>query len=149
MSARWNKSAAVFPADYRDMVKRYQEMDSHPTIFLMVPPPLYRDQRYNMNQTVINTVFPGSGPAGIRSIAHSLGISMPHVVDVYSMFQQHCPVLGGTPGHAPNASDVMCDWIGALMALLDGYATENLWLMLLLLRNDCQLSVKVLCGCCF
>lgn len=25
----------------------------------------------------------------------------------------HCPVVGGTPGHAPNNTDVNCDWIAS------------------------------------
>ena len=81
-------------------------------LYVMVPPPLYRDGRYNMNQTVINSIFPGGGAAGIRAIARALSLPVSHVLDVYSLFQQHCPVVGGTPGNAPNATDVPCDWIG-------------------------------------
>ena len=31
--------------------------------------------------------------------------------DLFSLFHMHCPVAGGTPGHAPNRTDVPCDWI--------------------------------------
>lgn len=53
----------------------------------MVPPPLYRDGRYNMNQTVINTVFPGSGPASIRGIAESPLLRLPpsRIIDLYRL----------------------------------------------------------------
>ena len=61
---------------------------------------------------VINSLFPGSGPAGVRSIAQALKLPSSQVIDVYSLFQRQCPVVGGTPGHPPNATDVPCDWIG-------------------------------------
>lgn len=62
-----------------------------------------------MNQTVINTLFPGTGPAGIRTIAKNSGLVEP--IDLFSLWQAHCPVIGGTPGHAPNNTDIVCDWI--------------------------------------
>merc|ERR1712151_1245971 len=63
-----------------------------------------------MNQSVINTIFPGNGPAGVGTIAFELGLAPP--IDLFEMFQAHCPVKGGTPGHANNNTDVHCDWIG-------------------------------------
>jgi hypothetical protein len=59
-----------------------------------------------MNQTVINTIFPGEGPSGIRTIAKGANLSSP--IDLFSLFQKHCPVVAGTPGHAPSKSQVKC-----------------------------------------
>jgi hypothetical protein len=64
-----------------------------------------------MNQTVINSLFPGTGPAGVRTLAKAAALPPP--IDLFSLFQAHCPVLGGTPGHAPNKTDVPCDWIAS------------------------------------
>ena len=73
MAARWALSgAAYFPADYALMADSFLALSPKPALYMMVPPPLYRDGRYNMNQTVINSIFPGSGPASIRSIAKKL-----------------------------------------------------------------------------
>ena len=112
MARRWALSADAFPFDYADMARSFLSRSPKPQLYLMVPPPLYRDGRYNMNQTVINSLFPGSGPAGVRTIGRSLDLPSSHIVDLFSLFQTHCPVAAGTPGHDPNASDVSCDWIG-------------------------------------
>ena len=63
-----------------------------------------------MNQTVINTLFPGNGPAGVRTLAKASGLPAP--IDLFSLWQSHCPVKGGTPGTPPSKTDVPCDWIG-------------------------------------
>ena len=44
--------------DYRDMIKSFVDLDSKPQVYVMVPPPLYLDNAYQMNQQVINEVFP-------------------------------------------------------------------------------------------
>ena len=72
---------------------------------------LYMDGRYAMNQTVINTIFPGSSKNSVRSVAKKAGLAPP--IDIYSLFQSQCPVIGGTPGHAVNSTDTFCDWIGS------------------------------------
>lgn len=106
----WDKLSAEFPVDYAAMVKSFQAMSSKPNIYLMVPPPLYQDSRYGMNQTVINTLFPSaSGAASVRQLATDLKLVAP--IDLYTLFQGHCPVVGGTPGHPENKTDVPCDWI--------------------------------------
>ena len=112
MGSRWAMSSGLFPSDYADMVHSFLSLSSKPKVYVMVPPPLYRDGRYNMNQTVINSLFPGSGPAGVRTIAEAVRVPESQVIDIYSLFQKECPVVGGTPGHPPNATDVACDWIG-------------------------------------
>ena len=111
---RWELSGPrFFASDYADMVHSFlASRTPPPRLYVMVPLPLYRDGRYNMNQTVINSVFPGDGSAGIRTIARSLGLPPSHVIDLFSLFQGQCPIKAGTPGHRPNASDVPCDWIG-------------------------------------
>ena len=107
----WGPLHAEFPIDYMAMVNDFKNLSTTPKIYLMVPPPLYQDGRYGMNQTVINTLFPGTGPAGVRTLAKAAGLEEP--IDLYSLWQAHCPVLGGTPGHAPNKTDVPCDWIAS------------------------------------
>eukprot|EP01051_Picozoa_sp_SAG22_P015119 SAG22_NODE_1932_length_3292_cov_1.713749_2_plen_174_part_00 len=101
-------------SDYSDMIASFKRMPSKPRILLMVPPPLYRNGVYGMNQTVINSIFP-AGPgvaASVRGIAKTAGLSAP-LVDLFSLFQRHCPVTGGTPGHPNNDTDVNCDWVGS------------------------------------
>ena len=60
---------------------------------------------------MINTVFPGAGPASVRGIAAKAGLPPP--IDLFFLFEKHCPVTGGTPGHAANDTDVNCDWVGS------------------------------------
>eukprot|EP01046_Picozoa_sp_COSAG06_P005936 COSAG06_NODE_271_length_18677_cov_157.113360_7_plen_369_part_00 len=113
MAKRWALSGGEFASDYLAMARSFlASRTPQPKLYLMVPPPLYRDGRYNMNQTVINSLFPGAGPSGVRTIADSLKLPASRVIDIYSLFQKQCPVAAGSPGHAPNASDVPCDWIG-------------------------------------
>ena len=54
-----------------------------------------------------NTVL----PALVPQIAKAN--KLPPPVDLYSLFQKHCPVGGGTPGHPNNGTDTPCDWIGS------------------------------------
>ena len=56
-------------------------------------------------------MFPGHGPAGVRTLAAAAGLPAP--VDLFTLFQSHCPVKGGTPGNPPNRTDVPCDWIAS------------------------------------
>ena len=93
------------------MLATFMAMPSKPVVHVMVPPPLYMDGRYGMNQTVINSIFPGASEAGIRAIAKKAGLSTP--IDIYSLFQAHCPLVPGTPGHAANSTDQPCNWIGS------------------------------------
>jgi lysophospholipase L1-like esterase len=120
---RWQRWGSTFPLDYRDMVASFQAMKSKPIIYLLVPPPLYVNGCYGMNATVTNTIFPGNGPAGIRTIAARMKIPAEQIVDIYSLFQGHCPVVGGTPGHPPTCTaphvvpngtcGTKCDWVGS------------------------------------
>ena len=106
----WDTLAGDFPGDYADMIASFAAMPSKPKIWLMVPPPLYRDGTYGMNQTVINTLFPGQeGADAVRTLAKAA--RLPEPIDLFSLFQAHCPVAGGTPGHPENSTLVPCDWI--------------------------------------
>jgi len=107
--ANWGPLHDEFPVDYMSMIDDFKNISTGPKIFLMIPPPLYQDGRYGMNQTVINSLFPGDGPAGVRTLAKAAGLPSP--IDLYSLWQSHCPVTGGTPGHENNKTDVPCDWI--------------------------------------
>ena len=79
-SDRWQAFGAQFQSDYTDMLASFEHMDSNPTIHVMVPPPLYENGVYQgMNQTVINSIFPGVGQAGIGTIAKKAG-SIPRAV---------------------------------------------------------------------
>ena len=48
---RWANWSSTFPGDYADMLASFQKMPSKPKVFVMVPPPLYRNGVYGMNQT--------------------------------------------------------------------------------------------------
>ena len=102
----WKPLAGQYPADYDALIAVFRRLPSRPRILLMTPPPLYRDGRYDMMQTAINTDLPRLVPR----VAAANGLAPP--IDLFGAFERHCPVAAGTPGHAPNASDVPCDWIG-------------------------------------
>ena len=101
----WQAHAADFPADYAAMIEVFTSMPSHPVIHLMTPPPLYKDGVYGMNQSVINTELPRLVP----QVAKAARLSPP--ISLFELWEGHCPVKGGTPGHPPNATDVRCEWI--------------------------------------
>ena len=61
------------------MATNFMNMDSKPEVYLMVPPPLYQDGAYNMNQTVINDVL----PTMIPQMAADLGLPSKNVIDIY------------------------------------------------------------------
>ena len=37
---------------------------------------------------------------------------LPPPIDLFGMYEGHCPIAYGTPGHPSNATDQPCDWIG-------------------------------------
>ena len=47
-----------FTRDFAAMVGEFKAFASKPAIYTAIPPPLYKDSVYGMNQTVINVVFP-------------------------------------------------------------------------------------------
>jgi len=104
----WTPRLSVaYPTDYAALIGVFARMPSRPKIYLMRPPPLYKDGRYDMLQTVIN----GGLPTLVELIATAAGLPPP--IDIFVRFEKHCPVLAGTDfAHPPNATDVACDWIG-------------------------------------
>ena len=60
-----------------------------------------------MLQTAINTDLPRLVP----KVAAANGLDEP--IDLFGLFQGECPIKYGTPGVAPNGTDVVCDWVGA------------------------------------
>ena len=46
----WGPLHAEFPIDYMSMIEAFKNVSTHPKIYLMVPPPLYQDNRYGMNR---------------------------------------------------------------------------------------------------
>jgi acyl-CoA thioesterase-1 len=65
-----------FALDYVDMINRLNKLKPRPQIFLMVPPPLFQPV-FDMNQTIINTIF----PVLVRDIASVMSIP---TIDLYS-----------------------------------------------------------------
>lgn len=90
----WRKHGDEFVPDYTELVSMFQRLPTRPRIFVMVPPPLYKDGVGRMNATVINTMLDGQ----LRLIA---GLQHAGVVDIPSAFLPHCPL--------PETKD--CDWI--------------------------------------
>uniref|UniRef100_A0A7S1PPQ7 SGNH hydrolase-type esterase domain-containing protein n=1 Tax=Alexandrium catenella TaxID=2925 RepID=A0A7S1PPQ7_ALECA len=91
----WQGHAQDFVPDYSDLARTFQNLSSKPTVYIMVPPPLYLDHVYDMNLKVINTELPDK----LRRVAELNGLAPP--IDVFGAFLEHCP----HPGTAP------CDWI--------------------------------------
>jgi acyl-CoA thioesterase I len=101
--------ASQFLGDYQSLIGAFKATVSKPAIYVMKPPPLYRDRvYYDMNQSAINTALPRLVDEVARA---SLLPSAP--IDLFDLFQQHCPVENGMPGHPPSVVDVPCDWIAS------------------------------------
>ena len=75
---QWNETAYI--EDYRAMASSFLAMPSSPKIYFMIPPPLYQDNAYSMNQRVINSVL----PRVIPQIAESLSQPSESVIDIFS-----------------------------------------------------------------
>ena len=75
---QWDESA--FHADYLEMARNFQAMSSKPDLYVMIPPPLYQDNAWYMNQSVINDRFPELIP----NIAKELNLADDHVIDIMS-----------------------------------------------------------------
>ena len=103
----WDALAGQYPADYRTLIDTFRAMPSRPTVHIVIPPPIYRDGVYGMLQTAVNTDLPRLIP---QVAADN---QLPPPIDLFALFQAHCPIVYGTPGHPPNSTDVSCDWIGS------------------------------------
>lgn len=60
-----------------DMVKTFRQLDPIPSVYIIIPPPLYEPYPFQMNQTIINTIYSSL----IRDIGSVVGAE---VVDVFS-----------------------------------------------------------------
>ena len=50
---------ADFAADYRDLIAHYATLSSHPRVYVMLPPPVYENGRYEISPTTVeNEVTP-------------------------------------------------------------------------------------------
>lgn len=88
-----NTGGDRFAADSKAMIDVFKGFASNPTIYMAVPPPLYKHV-YGMNQTVINEVLPGL----VRQI--NADNALPHdVIDVFK-------ALGGASLPSP---ELFCD----------------------------------------
>lgn len=67
-----------FALDYVDMVQQMRNLKTAPKIFVMIPPPLFQPGVYDMNATIINSIFPTLVP----DIAKVMGAE---VIDLYSV----------------------------------------------------------------
>ena len=105
-STNWHRYSAEYESDYASLINIFKSLASSPRIHIMTPLPLYKDGRYGMLQTAINTDLPRLVPAVATANA------LPPPIDLFALFQKHCPIRSGTPGHPPNATDQPCDWIG-------------------------------------
>lgn len=83
-----------YTLDYVDMIQRVRNLPSKPEVFVMIPPPLFKDKVFDMNQTIINTVF----PTLVRDLA---SVMSTNVIDIYSA------VLGEATDST--GSDLSCD----------------------------------------
>eukprot|EP01034_Spumella_vulgaris_P000966 gene966-1275_t len=66
-----------YSLDYVDMIQKLSKLKSHPKIYLMVPPPLYAPFPFEMNATVINTIFPSL----VRDIASVMNVE---IIDLHT-----------------------------------------------------------------
>lgn len=77
-----------FTLDYVDMVNILRKLQPVPKIYLIVPPPLYKPYPYQMNQTIINNIYPNL----IRDIARVVDAE---VIDVFSSFSDSTQTCDG------------------------------------------------------
>ena len=75
---QWNQTK--YYSDYLEMGRSFLNMTSKPDLYIMVPPPLYLDNSYSMNQTTINERFPDLIP----QIGKDLGLPDDHVIDIFN-----------------------------------------------------------------
>jgi lysophospholipase L1-like esterase len=62
------------------MVKSFRQLDPVPEVYILVPPPLYEPYPYDMNATIINSIY----STLIRNIGDVVGAE---VVDVFTAFK--------------------------------------------------------------
>ena len=87
-----NSSIADFTADYRNLVKEYQSLESNPEIWLVNPPPLFDNNLNLSNTNLLRKIIPS-----IEQVAVELDLQ---VIDVNTALED-CPEYFGDGVH-PN-----------------------------------------------
>merc|ERR1719323_1495840 len=83
----WDLFEPRFASDYMSFIQTYQAMESSPMVFVMEPPPLYRQHAYGMEQSVINDAIPRI----VREVARRGRLPPP--ISIFDTFRQYCPDL--------------------------------------------------------
>ena len=78
-SKKHNWDEEQYERDYVEMVQQFQNMESSPTIWLVIPPPLHVDGAMEMQQEVINHHIPRK----IRKIAETCSIPEHQIIDLF------------------------------------------------------------------
>jgi len=81
-----------YALDYIDMIRILKKLPSRPKIYAMVPPPLYEPYPYEMNRTIINTIF----PTLVRDIAR---VGEVDIIDIFSSFNESMVCDGCHPNY--------------------------------------------------
>jgi lysophospholipase L1-like esterase len=79
----WGDRDENFVSEFNNILNSVKQLESQPTVFIALPPPLYVDGNFAMNAAVINNVL----PSVLRDIAAEN--ELPPVIDTFS-------ALGGT-----------------------------------------------------
>jgi alpha-L-fucosidase 2 len=66
-----------FALDYVDMIQKLNKLKKVPKIYVLVPPPIYSPFPYEMNSTIINTIY----STLIRDIASVMNVE---VIDIFT-----------------------------------------------------------------
>jgi acyl-CoA thioesterase-1 len=77
-----------YSLDYVDMINKLRALPTNPKIYVLVPPPLYEPYPFDMNQTIINTIY----PVLVRDIGD---VTDTEVIDIYSAFTSPSLVCDG------------------------------------------------------
>eukprot|EP01041_Mallomonas_annulata_P006096 gene6096-12316_t len=72
----WNQK--LYINDYINLIEKFQNLSSYPMVYICTPPPLYKPNVYNINQTVINHVIPHI------LIPYISSITSVSIIDLYS-----------------------------------------------------------------
>ena len=53
-SWQWRDPGTDYDANWKEMVQSFQALPSSPKVFVMIPPPLYKEGQFDMRGDVIN-----------------------------------------------------------------------------------------------
>eukprot|EP00823_Brevimastigomonas_motovehiculus_P009053 TRINITY_DN8726_c0_g1_i1.p1 TRINITY_DN8726_c0_g1~~TRINITY_DN8726_c0_g1_i1.p1 ORF type:complete len:216 (+),score=51.34 TRINITY_DN8726_c0_g1_i1:32-679(+) len=77
----WDKHVAEFEPDYKQLISVFSHLPhTTPKIYVAIPPPLYKEGVFGMQQKVINGVFPSL----ITQIARDAGLPDTQLVDMFN-----------------------------------------------------------------